>query len=202
MNGSAELGESEHGRSAPPARAGRGLTLVAPPLSERPKPCGGRLRSAGFPAWGRAMPRYAALSAPPARRAAPCRAVRWSGGGEPAGRPVGARGVGVPGASLRPVMQMEGAGRGRRDSEPRKSGETPYKNYWGPFPGRTTKAPETAAARGGNERGTRRRGAASAPAGERKAAQATALQVGRLPVTCSTACLWRAYPPPPFFFVN
>ncbi|CAM9910768.1 unnamed protein product [Bubo scandiacus] len=63
-------------------------------------------------------------------------------------------------------MQMEGAGRGRRDSEPRKSGETPYKNYWGPFPGRTTKAPETAAARGGGERGgAARRGAERSGAG-------------------------------------
>ncbi|OPJ73353.1 hypothetical protein AV530_005726 [Patagioenas fasciata monilis] len=76
-------------------------------------------------------------------------------------------------------MQMEGAGRGRRDSEPRKSGGTPYKNYWGPFPGRTVKAPETAAAPGSSERGGGRRGGASAPVGARRAAQAAALQARR-----------------------
>lgn len=99
-------------------------------------------------------------------------------------------------------MQMEGAGRGRRDSEPRKSGGTPYKNYWGPFPGRTAKAPETAAAPGSSERGGGRRGAASAPVGARRAAQAAALQVGSLPLPCSTA--WPGsggiFLPPPFFF--
>lgn len=102
-------------------------------------------------------------------------------------------------------MQIQGAGRGRRDSEPRKRGETPYKNYWGPFPARTTKAPESAAACGGSERGGLlggagrplcRRGAASAPAGSRRAAQAAALQVGHLPLSCSTTWLRGAFSPP------
>lgn len=131
------------------------------------------------------------------------RAGRCGGAGGRAAR--GCAGVGGPGAPPRPAMQIEGAGRGRCDSEPRKRGETPYKNYWGPFPARTTKAPETAAACGGSERGgllggagrpLRRRGAASAPAAARRAAQAAALQVGHLPLSCSTIWLRGAFSPP------
>lgn len=196
MNGSAELGApgraSMHGgsgRGRAPLGAGSAAALVA-----CPELCGGGWAALrGSPGAGRCG--AAALGAPPARR-----------GGREGGRPAGARGVGGPGAPPRPAMQIQGAGRGRRDSEPRKRGETPYKNYWGPFPARTTKAPETAAACGGSERGgllggagrpLRRRWAASVPAGARRAAQAAALQVGHLPLSCSTAWLRGAFSPPP-----
>lgn len=192
MNGSAELGApgraSRHGRSGrgrAPLGAGNAAALVA-----SPSPCGGGCAALrGSPSAGRCA--VAALGAPPARR-----------GGREGERPAGARAVGGPGAPLRPAMQIQGAGRGRRDSEPRKRGETPYKNYWRPFSARTTKAPETAAACGGSERGgllggagrpLRRRGAASAPAGARRAAQAAVLQVGHLPLCCSTTWLRGAF---------
>lgn len=179
-----EAGQEREGpRPVPPLPgAGSAAALVA-----CPEPCGGGCA--------------ARVPHPGAVRDG--RAGRCGGAGGRAAR--GCAGVGGPGAPPRPAMQIEGAGRGRCDSEPRKRGETPYKNYWGPFPARTTKAPETAAACGGSERGgllggagrpLRRRGAASAPAGARRAVQAAALQVGHLPLSCSTTWLRGAFSPP------